>query len=167
MLTDLLDHWQSTSACAACRAQAIALLLKDSVRLEQERAAFASKRQVYKGFSREQLSNGIVQRTHSADSMEGYPSGTSSYNRQQVNSACPCLSIAHSLPSSIGKLSKSHRGKYVCSLYVDLPYTSMSCWTLSTDTDASLPQGVLSSCKGNMKGTFCPTIGSMLCLLPM
>ncbi|KAL3150779.1 hypothetical protein ABBQ32_000547 [Trebouxia sp. C0010 RCD-2024] len=65
------------------RAQAIAVLLKDSVRLEQERAAFANKRQVYKGFSKEQLSNGIVSRTHSADSMEGFSGATSSYSRQQ------------------------------------------------------------------------------------
>ena len=69
----------------ACRAQAIAVLLKDSARLEQERAAFANKRQVYKGFSREQLSNGGLQRTHSADSMEGpYSSGNASYSRPQV-----------------------------------------------------------------------------------
>ena len=62
------------------------MLLKDTARLEQERAAFASKRQVYKGFSREQLSNGVVPRTHSADSMEGFSfsGGNSSYNRQQV-----------------------------------------------------------------------------------
>ena len=69
------------------RAQAIVALLKDSGRLQQERAAFASKRQVYKGFSREQLSGGgLVQRTHSADSMDGF-SGNNSYKRQQV---CIC-----------------------------------------------------------------------------
>lgn len=78
----------TTSTC--CRAQAIAVLLKDSVRLEQERAAFANKRQVYKGFSKEQLSNGIVSRTHSADSMEGFSGATSSYSRQQV----PCLHVS-------------------------------------------------------------------------
>ena len=60
------------------------MLLKDTARLEQERAAFASKRQVYKGFSREQLSNEVVPRTHSADSMEGFSAGNSSYSRQQV-----------------------------------------------------------------------------------
>jgi len=70
---------------AACRALAISVLLKDTARLEQERAAFANKRQVYKGFSREQLSNGAVQRTHSADSMDGpYSSAHASHNRQQV-----------------------------------------------------------------------------------
>ncbi|KAA6422947.1 MAG: hypothetical protein FRX49_06936 [Trebouxia sp. A1-2] len=66
------------------RALAISVLLKDTARLEQERAAFANKRQVYKGFSREQLSNGAVQRTHSADSMEGpYASANAAHNRQQ------------------------------------------------------------------------------------
>ena len=71
--------------CAACRALAISALLKDTARLEQERAAFANKRQVFKGFSREQLSNGAVQRTHSADSMDGpYSSANASHSRQQV-----------------------------------------------------------------------------------
>ena len=69
------------------RAQAIAALLKDSARLQQERAAFANKRQVYKGFSRDQLSTGIVPRTHSADSMNGpfsFSTGKGSYGKQQV-----------------------------------------------------------------------------------
>ena len=74
-----------------CRAQAIAVLLKYSARLEQERAAFASKRQVYKGFSREQLSNGVVQRTHSADSMDGFSFSTSSSKRQQVHLEQACI----------------------------------------------------------------------------
>ncbi|KAL0033769.1 hypothetical protein WJX77_004657 [Trebouxia sp. C0004] len=66
------------------RALAISALLKDTARLEQERAAFANKRQVYKGFSREQLSNGAVQRTHSADFMEGrYSSASALHSRQQ------------------------------------------------------------------------------------
>lgn len=77
------------------RAQAIAVLLKDSGRLEQERAAFANKRQVYKGFSKEQLSNGIVSRTHSADSMDGFSGATSSYNRQQVASNTPHIAATH------------------------------------------------------------------------
>lgn len=80
-----------TTTCTCCRAQAIAVLLKDSARLDQERAAFANKRQVYKGFSKEQLSNGIVSRTHSADSMEGFSGATSSHNRQQV----PPVSCLH------------------------------------------------------------------------
>ncbi len=91
---------------AACRALAISVLLKDTARLEQERAAFANKRQVYKGFSREQLSNGAVQRTHSADSMDGpYSSANASHSRQQViltlvptNNIC-CASCA--LPDQV------------------------------------------------------------------
>lgn len=67
------------------------MLLKDTARLEQERAAFASKRQVYKGFSREQLSSGVAPRTHSADSMESFTGGTSSYSRQQVPLLAPWL----------------------------------------------------------------------------
>ena len=87
---------QNLPTTLGCRAQAIAVLLKDRARLEQERAAFASKRQVYKGFSREQLSSGVAPRTHSADSMESFSGGTSSYNRQQVPPLAPfahcCLS---------------------------------------------------------------------------
>jgi len=82
-----LAHTMSAlpTQCTACRALAISALLKDAARLEQERAAFANKRQVYKGFSREQLSNGAVQRTHSADSMDGpYSSANASHSRQQV-----------------------------------------------------------------------------------
>lgn len=56
--------------CMLCRAQAISVLLKDTERLQQERTAFASKRQVYKGFSNEQMSKESLQRTHSADSMD-------------------------------------------------------------------------------------------------
>ena len=90
----LLHEPALTGGCTCCRAQAIAVLLKDSTRLEQERAAFASKRQVYKGFSREQLSNGVTPRTHSADSMEGFSGGTSSYSRQQVPPPIPLVLIA-------------------------------------------------------------------------
>lgn len=41
--------------CAAGRAQAIGVLLRDSERLKEERAAFAAKRRMYAGYSREDM----------------------------------------------------------------------------------------------------------------